>query len=134
MPASKTIQIWKSEVWTIFYTRRIIRRLFKNRLFGRVFRLFNFYLFLLKKTCRLLRLFRIFGFQTEYSAEYSDYSIFILSRVNVFLHSTRLRLRPRARKNRSPTPGSPSALRRPIFSHGLFCKNNSLEIKFKLGR
>jgi hypothetical protein len=35
---------------------------FLNRIYGQVFRLFIFYFFFYEKTCRLLRLFRIFGF------------------------------------------------------------------------
>ena len=53
---------------------------FLNRLFGRVFRLFKFFSFL-RKNLPIIAIIpnirfqkRIFGFKTEYSAEYSDYS------------------------------------------------------------
>ena len=56
--------------------------------------------------------------------------------MNILVFSPRLGLRPRARKNRSPTPGSPSALsgpRIPIFSRKPLYKNNNNRLRIWIG-
>jgi len=73
-------------------------------------------------------LFRILIFLTEYSADYFDYYL--------TLCVPRLGLCPSIRKNRSPTPGSPSASCRPripIFPPVRLNKGNRsyIEIKWK---